>query len=83
MIVADSSVVFALVVPRDAYHLMALATRRRDADWHAPLLFRSEFRIGGLITGLRSRRSYNGQTTRSRGRLMAMTRISSGRPSFQ
>jgi predicted nucleic acid-binding protein len=44
MIVVDSSVVFALVVPRDAYHLMALAARQRDADWHAPILFRSEFR---------------------------------------
>jgi predicted nucleic acid-binding protein len=44
MIVVDSSIVFALVVPRDAYHLLALAARRRDADWHAPKLFRSEFR---------------------------------------
>jgi predicted nucleic acid-binding protein len=44
MIVVDSSVVFALVVPRDAYHLLALAARRKDSDWHAPALFRSEFR---------------------------------------
>lgn len=44
MIVADSSVVFALVVPRDAYHSLALAARRKDADWHAPDLCRSEFR---------------------------------------
>ena len=44
MIVVDSSVVFALVVARDAYHLLSLAARRMDSDWHAPALFRSEFR---------------------------------------
>ncbi len=44
MIVVDSSVVFALVVPRDAYHLLALQARRKDPDWQAPALFRSEFR---------------------------------------
>jgi predicted nucleic acid-binding protein len=44
MIVVDCSVVFALVVPLDAYHPLAHKTRQRDPDWHAPRLFRSEFR---------------------------------------
>ena len=44
MIVVDCSVIFALVVPLDAYHPLALKTRQRDPDWHAPGLFRSEFR---------------------------------------
>jgi len=44
VIVVDVSVVFGLVVTRDDYHRLAVAARKRDPDWQAPRLFRSEFR---------------------------------------
>jgi hypothetical protein len=44
MIVVDVSVLFGLVVKRDDYHSFAIAARKRDPDWQAPRLFRSEFR---------------------------------------
>ncbi|MBX3745894.1 MAG: type II toxin-antitoxin system VapC family toxin [Verrucomicrobiae bacterium] len=44
MIVVDVSVLFGLVVKRDAYHALAMGARRRDPDWQATRLFRSEFR---------------------------------------
>jgi len=44
MIVVDNSVLVGFVLPPDAYHDEASASRDRDADWHAPFLARTEFR---------------------------------------
>mgnify|MGYP000846774734 CR=1 FL=1 len=44
MIVVDVSVLFGFAVNRDDYHPLAIAARKRDPDWQAPRLYRSEFR---------------------------------------
>jgi predicted nucleic acid-binding protein len=44
MIVVDCSVIVGWVVAVDAYHDLAVATRHKDPAWHAPFLYRSEFR---------------------------------------
>jgi predicted nucleic acid-binding protein len=44
MIVVDNNVVSGFVLPRDDFHAEAVAARKKDADWHVPALFRSEFR---------------------------------------
>ena len=44
MIVVDNNVISGFVFPKDDYHAEAVAVRSKDADWHAPILFRSEFR---------------------------------------
>ena len=47
MIVVDASVLVGLAFSRDEYHAHALAARRRDPDWQAPMLIRSETRNVG------------------------------------
>ncbi len=44
MIVVDNNVISGFVLPKDDFHAEAVAVRKKDADWHAPALFRSEFR---------------------------------------
>ena len=44
MIVVDNNVISGFVFPKDDFHTEAVAVRRKDPDWHAPALFRSEFR---------------------------------------
>ena len=44
MIVVDNNVICGFVLPKDDFHAEAVAVRKKDADWHAPNLFRSEFR---------------------------------------
>ncbi len=44
MIVADNSVISAFVLPKDDFHAEAVTARKKDGTWHAPTLFRSEFR---------------------------------------
>ena len=44
MIVVDNNVISGFVLPKDDFHEEAVAIRKKDRDWHAPALFRSEFR---------------------------------------
>ena len=44
MIVVDNNVISGFALPKDDFHAEAVAVRKKDADWHAPALFRSEFR---------------------------------------
>jgi len=44
MIVVDNNVIAGFVLPKDDFHVEAMAARKKDSDWHAPALFRSEFR---------------------------------------
>ena len=44
MIVVDNNVIAGFVLPKDDFHAEAAAARKKDSDWHAPALFRSEFR---------------------------------------
>jgi predicted nucleic acid-binding protein len=44
MIVVDASVICGFVISADAYHARAMACRDRDPEWHAPFLWRTEFR---------------------------------------
>ena len=44
MIVADNSLIAAFVLAKDDFHAAAVAARKKDSAWHAPALFRSEFR---------------------------------------
>jgi predicted nucleic acid-binding protein len=44
MIVVDNNIVSGFVLPKDDFHAEAVAARKKDSDWHAPALFRSEFR---------------------------------------
>ncbi len=44
MIVADNSIISAFILSQDDFHAAAVAVRRTDSIWHAPALFRSEFR---------------------------------------
>lgn len=44
MIVVDNNVISGFVLPKDDFHVEAVAVRKKDSDWHAPALFRSEFR---------------------------------------
>ena len=44
MIVADNNLIVGFVLAGDDFHAEAMAVRKRDFDWHAPTLFRSEFR---------------------------------------
>ena len=44
MIVADNNVISGFVLPKDDFHAEAVSVRKKDPDWHAPALFRSEFR---------------------------------------
>jgi predicted nucleic acid-binding protein len=53
MIVVDTNVIAALVLPTSEYTKAATATLERDREWAAPLLWRSEF-CNMLATGVRS-----------------------------
>ena len=53
MIVVDTNVIAALVLPTSGYTKAATATLERDREWAAPLLWRSEF-CNMLATGVRS-----------------------------
>ena len=44
MIVADNSLIAAFILSKDDFHADAVAARGKDPVWHAPALFRSEFR---------------------------------------
>lgn len=44
MIVADNNLIVGFVLARDDFHTEAMAVRKMDSDWHAPALYRSEFR---------------------------------------
>ena|ERR1035438_4240842 len=44
MIVVDNNVICGFVLPKDDFHSEAVAARKKDSDWNAPALFRSEFR---------------------------------------
>jgi predicted nucleic acid-binding protein len=44
MIVADNNLIVGFVLARDDVHAEAMAVRKIDSDWHAPALYRSEFR---------------------------------------
>ena len=44
MIVADNNLIVGFVLARDDFHAEAMAVRKTDSDWHAPALYRSEFR---------------------------------------
>jgi predicted nucleic acid-binding protein len=44
MIVVDNNVIAGFVLPKDDFHAEAATARKKDSDWHAPALFRSEFR---------------------------------------
>jgi predicted nucleic acid-binding protein len=48
MIVADATLVSGFLFPRDELHAVAMAVRRRDADWHCPELVFSEVRSVGM-----------------------------------
>ena len=44
MIVVDNNVVAGFILPKDDFHIEAVAARKKDSDWQVPALFRSEFR---------------------------------------
>jgi predicted nucleic acid-binding protein len=44
MIVVDNNVICGFILRTDDFHAQAVAARKTDPDWHAPALFRSEFR---------------------------------------
>lgn len=44
MIVVDNNIIAGFVLPKDDFHAEAVAARKKNSDWHAPALFRSEFR---------------------------------------
>jgi predicted nucleic acid-binding protein len=53
MIVVDTNVIAALVLPTSEYTRAAIALLERDREWTAPTLWRSEF-CNMLATGVRS-----------------------------
>ena len=44
MIVVDNNVIAGFVLPNDDFHAEAVLARKKDVNWNAPVLFRSEFR---------------------------------------
>jgi predicted nucleic acid-binding protein len=52
MIVVDTNVIAALVLPTGEYTTAAVALLERERDWAAPMLWRSEF-CNILATGVR------------------------------
>jgi predicted nucleic acid-binding protein len=66
MIVVDTNVIAALVLPTSEYTKAATALLERDREWTAPMLWRSEF-CNMLATGVRSGWLNVGQATEALG----------------